>query len=180
MTNQEYVITKRTSKGEATIRIGQYCGKPVILFDLNGKNVNCFSCHASLIGTLKTPITAKSGEVCRHNIGLLALTDSETEILRSAIVAAREDHEATPEAKAEKLRQQRHNLLCAIRGSVDDWSAHRERCFRQDTGLHGMAPFETKVAAAEQALAEFDTAHPEVIAAIEAEKAEAGARKALD
>ena len=170
------VITKQTSKGEGAVGIGEYCGRPVIWFDLAGKNISCWGCSPTLIETLKTPVTAKSGELCHHKIGPLALTDSETETLRAAVMAAKEEHEGTPKAKAEKLRQQRNDLACGVAGAVDDLGAHRERCFQQDTGFHGMAPFEAKIAGAEKALAEFDAAHPEVIAAIKAEQADATAR----
>jgi hypothetical protein len=170
------IIAKQTSKGEATIRIGQYCGDPVIWFDLAGRNISCWGCSPTLIETLKTPITTKSGELCHHKIGPLPLTDSETETLRAAVIAAKEEHEATPEAKTEKLRNQRRDLACGVAGAVDDLGAHRERCYRQDTGFYGMAPFEARIISAQKALAEFDAAHPEMIVEIKAEQAEATAR----
>ena len=80
---------------------------------------------------------------------------------------AREAWLATPDG----LRSQRETLLRAWRAESDAVDA------REDDDL-GIAPDRTAERAAEAALAAFDAAHPEVLAAIKAERDERALRNA--
>lgn len=80
--------------------------------------------------------------------------------------------------RPESLESQRESLVAAIRGAGDQFEAAREYFFSEDTGRGAgkVAAAETAIKKAEKALADFDAAHPEIIAAIQAEEAEAAER----
>lgn len=75
--------------------------------------------------------------------------------------------------RPKSLREQRDDLVADRAAALDALSAARERAFAADTGRgwDQVRKADDAVRAAEQALAEFDSAHPEVVAQIEAEQA---------
>lgn len=77
------------------------------------------------------------------------------------------------------LEQQRRSLVYAVAGAGDEWSAARERAFNADgtgTAWTRVNTLHAKIKDAEATLAAFDAAHPEILAAIKAEEAEAAER----
>lgn len=81
--------------------------------------------------------------------------------------------QGTARNQPKSLREQRDDLVLARAAALDALSAARERAFAGDTGRgwDEVRKADEAVRAAEQALAEFDAAHPEVAAQIEAEQA---------
>lgn len=102
-------------------------------------------------------------------IGRVALTPERYAVLQAEAARLRAEYQTSPAA----LRERRQGLTDAIRGALDDARAARGRAFARDLG--GIPGYETPaVIAARTALAEFDAAHPEIVAARKAE-AEAAA-----
>jgi multidrug resistance efflux pump len=101
-------------------------------------------------------------------VGKLALTEAECKVLDDAIKAA---ELATEEGRIRLLRQEREQLVLRVRGAQDGVMAARERAFDEDTGAlwPEVAEAEEAERTARQALKDWDTEHPEVIAAINAE-----------
>lgn len=77
------------------------------------------------------------------------------------------------------LRSQREQLAARIAGLRDDIAARKARAWERGDERNGVVPDATlaaQVATARQALADFDVAHPEVLAQIEQERAAATQR----
>lgn len=168
----ETILTKAIKAGTATAeaKIGEYCGEPVLYLYIEGREKGCWSLH-NVVLDLPKPIKGSDGITYRYALqGILALTDDEAGAVRSAVVAAKATHAATPQAMARKLRSERQSLCDAHAGALDAMDEHRERCFQGDIGFHGMEPYQAKIDAAVAAIAAFDADHPEVIAAINAER----------
>lgn len=90
------------------------------------------------------------------------------------IHAAQKQIESCPQS----LESQRQLLVATIQGASDDCSTARERAFDRDTGegWREVNRAEQAIRTAEKQLADFDAAHPEIIAAITAERDEATER----
>lgn len=76
------------------------------------------------------------------------------------------------------LEEQRADLVAELQGAQDAKDAAQERAYNSDTGRgwDKVRKLDAEIEAARQALADFDRAYPEVIAAIEAERREATER----
>lgn len=105
----------------------------------------------------------------------IALTTAEAEALSAAIAAAERDDPAT---QARALRDERRNLVGDVLAAIEGQSDAFERAHaREDVRAWDIKlSHEPKIEAAQAALAAFDAAHPEIVAAIRAEKAEAAER----
>jgi len=102
-------------------------------------------------------------------IGRVALTAERYATLEKRAARLAEEYKTSPEA----LRTEREDLCNAIRGALDDARDAREQAFEDDCA-HGLPGYDTPaVAAAQQALANFDGTHPEIVAAIKVEREEA-------
>lgn len=113
----------------------------------------------------------------RYGVGdkpVIVLTDEQAETVRAAMRAADETlrvaYEQTDEGRTSALMTERINLVAAVVGAYDAWSAARERAFDEDTGVG--FPTEDHINAAKRALADFDAAHPEIKAVIDAARDE--------
>lgn len=96
------------------------------------------------------------------------------------VIAALAEYNDQPEIK---LPRARAKLAEDVRDAWDRWSYNRELDFDNDTGLHHSVNDEAAAKAAEQALKDFDAAHPELAAKIakeRAEKTERGIQSALN
>lgn len=111
----------------------------------------------------------------------IALTTAEAEQIAAALQQMRQEWEKTPEAqpvlereRLDSLRRERRDLVTAHQGLIEEQAHQFRRAHdRQDARAHAIKEqFEAQIAAAEQAVRDFDAAHPEVLAAIQAENAE--------
>lgn len=98
--------------------------------------------------------------------GGLGLDATEAARLETALIAYRD---ADPGYQAARLRSDRQDLVDAINAAFDAEAAAREVAFQRHSAPPAYGG--DAVRAAEQALAAFDAAHPEIIAAIEQEHA---------
>lgn len=110
--------------------------------------------------------------------GAVAVTKAEGEAIRAALAAA---DAADPEVQAHNLRSRRDDILDEIRGWDDEASAVVSRAMDDESGnpawgFRKADEYQAKATEARKRLADFDAEHPEVKAAIEAEKAEAAER----
>lgn len=111
----------------------------------------------------------------KHSIGLDA---TNAQIVRDAIEDFRAAYQVSPAGQVELLRKQRRDLQDEIAGMWDAMDEAKEQAFAVDTGAgwDKVKQYQGNAEAAKAALAEFDAAHPEIIAAITAEKDAATAR----
>lgn len=117
---------------------------------------------------LPQPVTSKSGITYTHQVGRVAITTEEWEILTAA---AAEANAADPGAILADLRTQREKIQAAIGAHDDETAARRERAFNSDTAL--VPGYDSQARRDLVArLAAFDSEHPEVLAAIRGERAE--------
>ena len=155
------IILTKTAKTGQTITVS--LRGTTLEVALDGKTVASGS-----LQELATP----RGDVTHHLGGKVGFTAAEAETLRAAQRAA------SPPSPAEQRR-----LLAARPGGLqDERLAAYERGHASDgSAAHAAAGrWDAEIEAARQALAEFDAAHPEVLAAIRAEKSEIAARHAWD
>jgi len=68
-------------------------------------------------------------------------------------------------------REERKALVRAARAAADEMMDARDRAFSRDKGMAPAQAATQAARAAEKALLDFDAAYPEVLAAIEAERA---------
>ena len=170
------ILTKTTTKGEAKVSVltGDQFREPSIQLTLAGNYIGSWSIHNATVAALAKPIGPNTHALA----GRLALTAAEAEIIEAAKIAARTEYEALPVFSAKRLRSERESLCCSLAASLDDLSAHRECCYQEDCGFHGMEPFDAAIKTASEKLAAFDAAHPEIVGIIEREKAERAERNA--
>jgi len=111
-------------------------------------------------------VVARIGRVCLRQPQL------------DALLAEAEQAAAARRTSPEGLRAERRGLLDCIAGEVSAVRSARERQFADESGCARPLPGydSPAVRAAEAALAEFDRAHPDVVAAVEAERAEVARR----
>lgn len=97
----------------------------------------------------------------------------------AAYEAAVERWNATPERVEANLRDQRESLCISIRAIEDQEAYEKERAWERGQEMRGVTDseeYKANKAAAWQALRDFNAAHPEIIAGINAEKEEAHQR----
>jgi hypothetical protein len=126
---------------------------------------------------LKTPTQGATHylDVAGKAVGLDAANAQRIEDLYQARKAAWGESAA---GQAAALRSAREHLVREKAGWLDAMSAAREQAFASDTGA-GWAEakdYEAKATAADEKIAAFDRAHPDVVAAIKAEKDESRRR----
>lgn len=113
-------------------------------------------------------------------IGNVGLTQERLDQVLAAMAAVQDEINARPEVKMRKLIAQRRALAEKI-GYVMDAAHEAHVALIETTSAQGFAmrsprDFAADEKAARARLAEFDSAHPEVIAKIEADRADAAAR----
>lgn len=103
-----------------------------------------------------------------HIVGKVAITTAEYDLIIAALRAPKTD-----------LRSQRASLLATYQGLIEDAEAafnHLHAQENTDAAYRAKADAEPKIAAALQAIRDFDAAHPEIVEAIKADKAETADR----
>jgi len=117
------------------------------------------------------PVEARKAGIVAA-IGRVALSVERYKALLAEAARLEAEYAKSPAA----LKTKRERLCNALRGSLEDARDAREAAFEADC-VHGLPGYDTPaVSEAQQALAAFDAAHPEIVAAIEAEKEAAAAR----
>ncbi len=109
----------------------------------------------------------------------ILLSDDQAAIVGQGWEAAVTEIAATPAEVARRLGDKRENLVARIQGELDETAAARERAFTRDIGQipdYDRPKYRVAVAA----LAAFDAAHPEIVAAIKREHDESVARHMWD
>ena len=99
------------------------------------------------------------------SVGRVALTIAETEAAKAAMAALKAEREATPEG----LRSRRQYLVETLASILDGEAADRDAAWeREDEARASTTPRKVRqdVAAARQAIRDFDVAHPEVLESI--------------
>lgn len=115
-------------------------------------------------------------EITHHLGGKIGITAAEAaQVVRAMATIRDEWYQTHPvEVPVYSLREQRRNLVADMTGAWEDgereyWKAHAAE--RLD--CHAIkARYDAEAEVARQKLAEFDAAHPEIIAQIKVEKAE--------
>lgn len=139
----------------------------ILYATLDGKGI-----HNSLgYGTLRTPQTIGTTTV-RHYVGghhgrpAVGLTEEDV----AAIDQSRDTIRAAYRQSLAGLLDQRRSLLADIRYAAEADAEDRERAWaREDERRWARQDQSGKIAAARQALADFDAAHPEVLSAWDAQ-----------
>ena len=127
------------------------------------------------------PLKSPKGDIT-HWMGrqgkAIGLTTAEAQIIQHAIDEADAAAKETPEGKERRLRRQRESLVTDYQGLMDEADAAFERGMESDgsSAWRAKMAFSGRITDAQIALEKFDAAHPEVLAAIETEKAAAAAR----
>jgi hypothetical protein len=161
------VLTKTSADGRSIeIRIHVERGLAIVVGYLAGQQ------HAAGLTTLGRPVAIK-GQSYVASVGKLALTQAEADTVRAACRAAElatpEGQAAALRAEATALRAERRMLVVEVNGALDDTRQARERGSDEDLGnIPDYDSREYREALAR--LAAFDAAHPEVKAAIKAER----------
>jgi hypothetical protein len=125
-------------------------------------------------GRLSKPQTVDS-ITYTHRIGNVGVAAEELPLIEAALTEANREAAQSPAG----LREQRLTLQAKIRGVLDETEAARERGYNEDIGR--IPSYDSPAyRAAKQALADFDATHPEIKAAIEAEKQESIKRHMWD
>lgn len=168
-------ITVQTPSGKTVnITLSQHHSDIAIDCDIPELSLNV---RAFNVLPLKAPKQGATHylDAYQHSIGLDA---ANAHIVKDAIAAFRTAYEQSPAGQVERLRKERRDLQDEIGGWWDAMSEAREKAFGSDTGAgwDKAKKYEAKAEAAKIRLAAFDTAHPEIIAAITAEKDAATAR----
>lgn len=161
------VISKASKMGEASVMIAGQTLRIVVAGSIKGD----WDLGNVVITSLPAPITGANGAINTQVLQkMFALTDAEADAVRAAVADARAAYAARPEAKIVGLPSERRALAEAISAALDREAAQRERCYRQDIGLHGMESLRAATQKAQAALADFDAAHPEVLATLTAQR----------
>ena len=148
------------------VEVKEYCGMAVAYGSIPSKGIKRES--------LSRPEPARAGSPGTHQarIGrhMIALGADQAAILESAFG---EFEAGCPAIQAANLRSERQSLSLALAGLLDEQHESGRRAIER-AGAEGVyrepRDLTPEIDAARAALAEFDAAHPEVIAAEEAEK----------
>ncbi len=171
----ETIVTWTAGNGSAIkIEVAEYLDSAVAYASVNGKHE---------IGSkpimLDAPVKL-GGNVVVARIGNVGLTQERLDQVLAAMATAQDEIDARPDVQMRKLIAQRAALAEKI-GYVMDAAHEAHMALIETTSAQGFAmssprDFATEEKAARARLAEFDAAHPEVVAKIEADRAEATAR----
>lgn len=167
----ENTITYQAGNGaQIKIEVREYLDEAIVHASIDGK-MQTMSKPAML-----TPPKKVGDVTVVAHIGNIGLTQERLDMVQQMIGALQAEINARPAVQLRKLTAQR-NLLAENIGHIID-AAHEDHMrYIEQASEHGFAKrgardYETEEQAARAALAEFDAAHPEVIAKIEADKAE--------
>lgn len=169
----QQIFSKQTTDGRAVVVFGgEYLGEAIIRkVTINGVASKGIS---SNVYSLPQP-----QDVATHYIAgkpPVGLTTAEAEQIITELAALQAVIDATiaPVAAISNLRNERRDLIAQHAGLCDEQTYQFERAHAlQDANAwHIKASYDTQIATAEQSIVDFDAAHPEVLAAIEAERAE--------
>ena len=183
----EVVLEKNTTQGRAEIRLSRYLDSAVLDVFLGGKCIG----SVQRLCTIQQALGPKAAQIRRanpditHVVGKLGITDDEAAIIRAAVETAQAEIDATPEARAWKLRDQRQKLVEAVIGWDDEAQGASDDAWeRGDEAGAFVGPRVTEAKAEAQkaraALKQFDAEHPEVKAAIDKEAEERAERHMWD
>lgn len=164
------IIDRLTSRGQRLEIYIEPSRKNQLLIHLDGARV-AFGWPTAL--SARDAARAPAG--ITHSVGSGKVTVGLTADDMAAYAAACVED---PNAARKALEIECRALVATIAGLYDDQSAAYERAHaRQDPRAMAIrARYDAPIAEAEAALASFDAAHPEIIAAIKAERAEATER----
>jgi hypothetical protein len=176
-------FVKRLRDGRRTATVtaaADACGRVVLTVTIEGERDQ----KAGVVREIPERLRPAADHT--HAIGNLAVTSVEAEAVRALGAAAQGRYNATPEGAALRLRAERQRLVDAmtaagraaedIRGAAQDGDDDGlDRHYR--TGAHDRV--EKAYRAASVRLEEFDTAHPEVVAEIRAQR-DADVRRWMD
>ncbi|RZF02947.1 hypothetical protein [Streptomyces albidoflavus] len=125
------------------------------------------------------PEAARPAPELTHRLSRVVLTAEEATSLEALLREARAAYDATPEGTAYGLRCRRDKLVRAVE-DIAGLIAHRRETAFDDEGGDGLGTYlsgegkadERRRDEARKALDDFDAAHPEVVAAVRAEREE--------
>lgn len=111
-----------------------------------------------------------------HAVAQLPIPAGHADDLRALARAAQAAHNATPERQAVLLRRRRESLVEALDVAVDTEAAERQAAHDDEDGDPGWyyrtrePELTARIEQARAAVEEFDREHPEIAAALEAER----------
>ena len=111
------------------------------------------------------PLPAGAVSVLVHGDKIQPVGQATNDLIESVIAV----YKSQPEIK---LPKDRALLQAAVSAGFDRYESARNQDYSNDTGLTISAAVRIQVDAAQQALAAFDAAHPEIAAKLASEKAE--------
>lgn len=175
----QFIFTKQAKDGrQIEVFGGEYMDGQFIIrrVTLGGKPIAGPSSRPELLPAPQGGLT--------HYIGgkpPIGLTTAEAEHISAALQAMRDAWKQTEAAqpilereRIARLRRERQDLIAQYRGLCDEQTYQFERAHdRQDATAYAIRErYDAQIAAAAAAVTAFDAAHPDVLAAIEAENAE--------
>jgi len=113
-----------------------------------------------------------------YRIGPVALTRAEGEQIRAAAEAARAAWEASPAGQHAKLVAERRWLADCLAGAREEAAFRADRAWERGDEEAGVDREDAAVRAARAELLAFDARHPEIVAELQAERAERAERSA--
>lgn len=124
---------------------------------------------SSKVTMLDKPVTIGESVVVAQ-IGHIGLTQARLDLVNAMIAECQAEIDADPKVNERKLMQQRGALADAVGYIIG--AAHEEHMRNVERGWSRVSArdYDAEESVARALLAEFDAAHPEIIAAIEAER----------
>ncbi len=165
------VFDRQTSAGLLSVGVFELYGSAWVKATLDGKEIM----SAAGLGKLPKP-QEKNGRTATHYCGRgtqnFAIFADEAQAVESALATIRAEYAATPDGLADVREGLVEDLKIARDIDREDRDAAWER---EDERGAFVADRDGKIAAARNALAEFDAAHPEIKASLDpdAERAKA-------
>lgn len=158
-------MVKQSSKGQQVeIKVGQYLNSLSVTITVDGKRV--VGGYPNIVDL--TPAVNGCSKAVQVSNVKVALTDTETTTLQAEIDAAQAEIDADPAAQLSKLLSDRQRLALEIKLASEAQSRiMRQAVHTSRYDQQGADEAKTRQTEAQQALAEFDAAHPEVVAEID-------------
>jgi hypothetical protein len=168
-------ITWTTGSGSVIeVSIAEYLDRAIVRARIDGK-IDL----ASSPTALKSPVSV-GGKTIVAAIGKIGLTRERLDQVRAMMAALQAEIDARPDVRMRRLIAKREHLVAEINYILD--TAHEDHVrYIEGASANGIAKrgprdFAAEEKAAREALAEFDRAHPDVVAKIASDRAEANAR----
>ncbi len=159
---------------EIKVEVGEYLDRAIATAYVAGKRE-----LQSAPTMLKAP-TKVGNKIIVANIGKVGLTQEQLDQVRTTMAEVQAGIDARPDVQMRRLIAERNRLAAEVRlildAAHDEHVRYIERASANGFAKRSVRDFAAEEQAARAALAEFDAAHPDVVAEITTAQAEATAR----